>query len=78
MNFRGDEMVKNICYVIGAGCALLGVVSLLDVLGVIEMGMTFRNLAIGVVGAFLSVFLGRNISHIERDEADRGGPSLRR
>ena len=51
-------MVKNICYVIGAGCALLGVVSLLDVLGVIEMGMTFRiplpGLTHGLAGFFVA------------------------
>lgn len=71
-------MVKMICYIMSALCAFLAVVSFLDVVDVVSVGMEARNLAIGVVGCGVSLFLGRNISHMERDEAHRGGPGLRR
>ena len=71
-------MVKIVCYAASVLCAFLAVVSLLDVLDIISVGMEMRNLAIGVGGSGVSLFLGRNVSHMERDESDRGGPGLRR
>jgi hypothetical protein len=61
-----------------AACAFLGIVSFLDVISVIDIGMEVKDMAIVAVGAIMSLFLGRNISHIERDEKHRGGPGLRR
>ena len=71
-------MFKIGCYLMAAACAFLAVVSLLDVVNVIDVGMEIKNLGIGAIGAIVSLFLGRNISHIERDEQHRNGPSLRR
>ena len=71
-------MAKIVCYIMSAACAVLAVVSLLDMVDVISMGMDVQNLGIGAIGALVSLFLGRNISHMERDENERGGPSLRR
>lgn len=69
-------MVKVICYIMTALCSILAVASLLDILDVISIGMEMRNVVVGAVGAVCSFYLGRNISHFERDEKDRGGPGV--